>query len=211
MTKRKTPSKEQVGYGKPPKHSQFKKGQVANPTGRPKGAGGLSGIDKAFSQPVTITVDGKRRRVPATEAIATQLVGAAIKGDKNASKLVLQLNNQRERARQGAAASAPPPRPPGPNLPKIVFSVHPQEALQLLGITIGTHEIQTLSAWVVEAALDKMTLEELAELPFETLKHDLEDPEALESYLAARNQPPNECQPHSDSAGPDSSAPLSPS
>jgi hypothetical protein len=28
---------DQVGYGKPPKHSQFKKGQSGNSRGRPKG------------------------------------------------------------------------------------------------------------------------------------------------------------------------------
>ena len=27
----------EVGYGKPPKHTRFKKGQSGNPKGRPKG------------------------------------------------------------------------------------------------------------------------------------------------------------------------------
>lgn len=31
----------QVGYGKPPKHSRWKKGQSGNPRGRPKGTRGL--------------------------------------------------------------------------------------------------------------------------------------------------------------------------
>ena len=32
---------EKVGYGRPPKHSRFRKGQSGNPRSRPKGARGL--------------------------------------------------------------------------------------------------------------------------------------------------------------------------
>ena len=192
MTKRKPPGDGEVGYGKPPKQYQFKQGQVANPNGRPKGSGGLSGIAKVLNQKVPVLIDGKRQRMPAIEAVTTKFVGEALKGDKSAGKLLLQLNNQLEKARHGAAGPAVPAPPAVPNLPKIVISAHPQKALRLLGITVGTSEIQTLSAWAVEAALDQLTTEELAEFPFETLKHQLEDPQALESYLAVRNQPPRE-------------------
>ena len=40
----------EIGYKKPPKHSQFKKGQIANPLGRPRGAKSLSTlVDEALS------------------------------------------------------------------------------------------------------------------------------------------------------------------
>ena len=34
--RRAEPGSYEVGYGKPPKHTQFKKGQSGNPKGRPK-------------------------------------------------------------------------------------------------------------------------------------------------------------------------------
>lgn len=35
---RKSDDEYEVGYGKPPQRTQFKKGQTGNPKGRPKGA-----------------------------------------------------------------------------------------------------------------------------------------------------------------------------
>ena len=35
-------NQQELGYGKPPKHSQFRKGQSGNPAGRPKAPIGIS-------------------------------------------------------------------------------------------------------------------------------------------------------------------------
>jgi hypothetical protein len=47
----------EVGYGRPPKHTRFRKGQSGNPKGRPKGA-------KAFNTIVRETLTTKLRSAP---------------------------------------------------------------------------------------------------------------------------------------------------
>ena len=49
-----------VGYGKPPLHTRFRKGQSGNPKGRGKGTRNLATIFmEAMSQSVTINENGK--------------------------------------------------------------------------------------------------------------------------------------------------------
>jgi hypothetical protein len=52
-----------VGYGKPPLHTRFRKGQSGNPKGRGKGTKNFATLFmKAMSQPVTSTRTGSARR-----------------------------------------------------------------------------------------------------------------------------------------------------
>ena len=53
-----------AGYGKPPRHSRFKKGQSGNPKGRPRGGRNFSTDLKAtLEEPIRITHHGKAQTV----------------------------------------------------------------------------------------------------------------------------------------------------
>jgi len=53
----------EVGYGRPPKHTRFRKGQSGNPKGPRKGSRALkTDLDEALRATLTITVGGKKRR-----------------------------------------------------------------------------------------------------------------------------------------------------
>jgi hypothetical protein len=80
------------GYGKPPKHSQFKPGQSGNPRGRAKGARGLGALIKTeMNERVTITENGKAKRVSKLQVVIKALAAKAAKGDVNAADKLLAL------------------------------------------------------------------------------------------------------------------------
>lgn len=81
-----------IGYGRPPRSTQFKKGKSGNPRGRPKGAKSLSDrLSKALNETVTINENGTRRRLPKCEALMIQLVNKALVGDTKSIRLVLEM------------------------------------------------------------------------------------------------------------------------
>jgi hypothetical protein len=82
-----------VGYGKPPKSGQFKKGKSGNSKGRPKGARGLKADLKAeLSEVVTITENGKSRKFSKQQLVIKQLMNKALKSDIRALSKLLDLN-----------------------------------------------------------------------------------------------------------------------
>jgi predicted DNA-binding ribbon-helix-helix protein len=82
----------QVGYGKPPRHTRFKKGQSGNSRGRPPEAKNLSTmLDQELNQRVVVAEDGKRKAITKWRAFIKQLVDRAAAGDLRAGKLILDL------------------------------------------------------------------------------------------------------------------------
>jgi hypothetical protein len=79
-----------VGYGKPPRHTQFKKGQSGHPSGRPKGSKiRLADIyEKYGRKKVKMTIDGRAERVSMLEAIVVQQFAMAQKSPRALADLL---------------------------------------------------------------------------------------------------------------------------
>jgi hypothetical protein len=97
---RKTPSAgpDKVGYARPPKHTQFKKGQSGNPKGRPKAVKAHMPVSRiirrSLSEEVQGQVNGKTRKMTKLEAIIEVQSAKALKGDTRAAKLVIDLGHK---------------------------------------------------------------------------------------------------------------------
>jgi len=102
------PREYEVGYGKPPRHTRFKKGRSGNPKGKTRGSKNLSSLlSDALSEPVFVVENGRRRKITKREAMITQLVNKSAKGDPKATQIVLaMLQDMERRADPGAAANA---------------------------------------------------------------------------------------------------------
>ena len=82
----------QVGYGKPPRHTRFKKGQSGNPRGRPPGAKNLPTLlSEALNERVIVTDNGGQRSITKRQAIITQLVNRSATADLRAIKILLDI------------------------------------------------------------------------------------------------------------------------
>src|SRR5256885_3934382 len=82
----------EVGYGKPPRHTRFKKGQSGNLRGRPSGSKNLSTlVIEALNQLVVVAENGGRRKITKRQAIITQLVNQSAKAHWRATQIRLQI------------------------------------------------------------------------------------------------------------------------
>ncbi|NNL18619.1 MAG: hypothetical protein HKP37_07760 [Boseongicola sp.] len=81
-----------VGKGKPPKETQFKKGESANPNGRPKGSRNFNtDLEKVLNTMVTVSENGHPRKVSSQQAALMRLREKALKGDVRAIDRLLEL------------------------------------------------------------------------------------------------------------------------
>ena len=97
----------EVGFGKPPRSTQFKPGQSGNPAGRRRGARNFAtAIEEELAARVTVTENGRRRRISKREVIAKHLVNKSATGDLKAILLLLNEARARETNAANPAADA---------------------------------------------------------------------------------------------------------
>ena len=81
-----------VGYGKPPKARQFKRGKSGNPKGRPKGSLNLAtDLTAELGEHITVREDGRPRKVSKQRALIKSLMAKALQGDVRAMASLLAL------------------------------------------------------------------------------------------------------------------------
>ena len=89
---KKTPAKSpsyEVGYGKPPKHTQFKPKQSGNPKGRPRQPPALSDVlARELAKVVTVTLDKKPTKISQGELAVMALMRSAMGGNLGALKTI---------------------------------------------------------------------------------------------------------------------------
>ncbi|MEM7024095.1 MAG: DUF5681 domain-containing protein [Pseudomonadota bacterium] len=87
-----TANDDKVGYRRPPKRTQFKKGQSGNPGGRPPSKKkGRTDIAALLDEPIKVTAGGKAREMQPFEAAFRQLARKALGGDLRAMVKFVRL------------------------------------------------------------------------------------------------------------------------
>jgi hypothetical protein len=98
-----------VGYRKPPRHSQFKKGTSGNPKGRRKGSINFAThIENALNEKVIVNENGRRKKISKKEAAAKQFANKAASGDPKSIGLLLGQATGEAVAAAGESENAGP-------------------------------------------------------------------------------------------------------
>jgi hypothetical protein len=94
-----------IGYGKPPASTRFKKGQSGNIKGRPRGRKKELPYEAVLGQMVTIREDGIERKVTAAEAFLLHMTKRGLEGDGPAARAAMTAI-EKARAPRGSGGDA---------------------------------------------------------------------------------------------------------
>ena len=99
----------EVGFGKPPAGTRFKKGQSGNPRGRPKGTLNMASVlARTLREKVVINENGQRKVITKLEAAIKQLTNKAASGELKALQLLAALvRSAEERAMKMETPTSP--------------------------------------------------------------------------------------------------------
>jgi hypothetical protein len=85
----------EVGHGRPPKGTQFRKGQSGNPSGRPRGSKKfLTDLEEELAQPMTHRSSEGDRVVTKQRGLIMNIIDSAVQGDPKAVSAVFRLLEQ---------------------------------------------------------------------------------------------------------------------
>lgn len=80
----------EVGFGKPPVHSRFRKGCSGNSKGRPKGTKNLrTDLTEVLQERITVTEGDRKFRMSKQRAVVMTLVAKTLKGDSRSQTTLL--------------------------------------------------------------------------------------------------------------------------
>jgi hypothetical protein len=83
---------DRVGYGKPPKRTRFRPGQSGNPRGRSRAVDFKdweNPIQKYMLEPMTVTIKGKKEKVPVVDALIKTAIRRSLEGCTKHLKVLL--------------------------------------------------------------------------------------------------------------------------
>jgi hypothetical protein len=96
-----------VGYGRPPRETQFKPGNRANPRGRHKGSRNTATMAReALERPVIVTQNGTQRKMTVRQLAYRKLADKAVMGDQKALAFLLMLAGEHTAPESNAAEAA---------------------------------------------------------------------------------------------------------
>lgn len=82
---------DKVGYKKPPKKSQFKKGKSGNPKGRPPKKCFQVAFYDALNEELTLNLNGEKVTMTIKEAILKKMLIDAVNGKQTATKNFIEI------------------------------------------------------------------------------------------------------------------------
>ena len=130
------PEDDEIGYRKPPKSGQFKKGISGNPSGRPKKPSNpASELMKELQSKVTLLENGKRKAITRFRGINRQVVNKALSGNLQAARMVFDSVRQEMVAEQPQNCRNKPDAYPKPadmtddELLMVIQGIHPEYSI----------------------------------------------------------------------------------
>ena len=147
-------SNDPLGYGKPPRNTQFQKGRSGNPRGRPHNRRRDIPYDHVLGQMVTIRDDGRERRITAAEAFLLHLTKKGLEGCGASARSSLEAIEAARRARGQDSGD------PTLVIRIVAFGICSMINKLGIGVTLSATSKEKarlkLKPWIVELALARM-------------------------------------------------------